>query len=187
MKVILNFAFSIFLFSSLYCMNKSQNDHEIFHLIKERNRYGTSILQREGNLGKIRSFIAENKGLLKKVDYLDNTPLQVASGLGDVELVEYLLQSGADPNKGNTDINSTPLFQVIISYSIWKSLNSPECYSVTDADKSDFENRLIITYNRLLNYGADENRKLFDKTPREWDNMYGDWRGKFFQVFYRMK
>lgn len=68
---------------------------------------------RNGELSNVQSIIASGVNInADEVGMLGDTPISAAAGLGHVEIVEYLLNVGADPNSRNRD-GTVPLVSAV--------------------------------------------------------------------------
>jgi ankyrin repeat protein/poly(3-hydroxybutyrate) depolymerase len=76
------------------------------------DRADLSLAIRQGNLAAVRSIVERNPGLVKSADDSGFTPLHIAATAGHVDIIEYLLDRGADL-EARTAGGQTPLFQTV--------------------------------------------------------------------------
>jgi len=76
------------------------------------DRADLSIAIRQGSLPAVRAVVDKNPSLVTSADASGFTPLHIAATAGSVEIVEYLLQRGADI-EARTPGGQTPLFQTV--------------------------------------------------------------------------
>jgi ankyrin repeat protein len=69
--------------------------------------------RRKGNVVILRELI-QAYAEINATDLYGNTPLHFATRFGDVEMIQTLLLSGADPNSGN-NLQQTPMFNILDS------------------------------------------------------------------------
>ena len=62
----------------------------------------------EGDLKRVKEIIKKDPSQINIQDIRGFTPLQLASGKGHIQVVEYLLERGADTESGN-DVGDRPL------------------------------------------------------------------------------
>ncbi len=76
------------------------------------DRTDLSLAIRQGNFAAVRAIVEKNPALVKSGDDSGFTPLHIAATAGRVEIVEYLLERGADL-EARTAGGQTPLFQTV--------------------------------------------------------------------------
>jgi ankyrin repeat protein/poly(3-hydroxybutyrate) depolymerase len=76
------------------------------------DRADLSLAIRQGNLAAVRAIVEKNPGLVKSADDSGFTPLHIAATAGHVDIIEHLLDRGADL-EARTAGGQTPLFQTV--------------------------------------------------------------------------
>jgi ankyrin repeat protein len=76
------------------------------------DRSDLSLAIRQGNLAAVRAIVEKNPALVKSGDDAGFTPLHIAATAGRVDIIEYLLERGADL-EARTAGGQTPLFQTV--------------------------------------------------------------------------
>jgi ankyrin repeat protein len=76
------------------------------------DRAALSLAIRQGNLDRVKAIALASPGLIGSADDSGFTPLHVAATAGRVDIIEFLLQSGADI-EARTSGGQTPLFQTV--------------------------------------------------------------------------
>ncbi len=76
------------------------------------DREDLSLAIRQGNLAAVRAIVEKNPALVTSADNAGFTPLHIAATAGRVDIVEYLLDRGADI-EARTAGGQTPLFQTV--------------------------------------------------------------------------
>ena len=71
------------------------------------------IAASQGNLVKVESLVRDGVNVDEVVKEDGTTPLFLAAQLGHLEVVQYLVQQGADKNKATND-GFTPLFSAAL-------------------------------------------------------------------------
>jgi hypothetical protein len=86
-------------------MEESKNIYQLDHT----QRPALFTLIEAQNLKAVKQHIAENPAEINLKAWMDHTPLHIAVAGGNIEIVEYLIQHGADVNARSESTYSTPL------------------------------------------------------------------------------
>lgn len=122
-------------------MNIYQTDHtktpEIFTLIKEHKNE------------EAKSYLKQNPSEIALKGWMDDTPLHIASLNGNFEMIQYLVENGAEVNAERSGIYATPLCWAdtfeIAKYLLdnGATMNDKELYFATRQDKVEVVNLLL--------------------------------------------
>jgi ankyrin repeat protein len=76
------------------------------------DRADLSLAIRQGNLERVRAIVQKSPAMVASADESGFTPLHIAATAGRVDIIEFLLQCGADI-EARTSGGQTPLFQTV--------------------------------------------------------------------------
>lgn len=172
-KTIIYLGITLMAFSSLsFASNTSFSDNSRTLSIFSESPSTLAIAISKGEIETVKKFIENGTKVNKKINGL--TPLMYAARYNKVEIIEYLLQKGADrdikDSQGFTALNYAELSNAYGAIAVLKSLSVKEQVKVSlldDATLLNPEPVLFVKSGKTIDEIISENEKIIESTDSD--------------------